>query len=269
MLYAFRLGPFDSDEGRTHAFVGITEVGMVPPVWSADTKRGLEGLKAHVWGEELVCEPGLARAGKALGYRGMKPPEWVVEPRAQLAASLLFADNLAHDDLDAYVELVQAAACFAERMPWRLWHDEQALDVRVWGVVDRRFEGCLMGNAGITVGLALYDKPGAVSRIAALVDAGETERAALEDFLVVTLDSGPAFAARALRDAYGIAAVPLPLRQEQGDRHFAGRKDMLALSAALRAVAELTPTQLDAAIDGEAEAGEHVGARVIAPAPEG
>jgi hypothetical protein len=269
VLYAFKLGPFDSSEGKTNAFVGISEVGMVPPVWTNDAKAGLEGLKQHVWGEELVCEPGLSRVGKPLGFRGMKPPEWVLEPRAQLAATLVFAGQLDNDDLDAYIELVQATAVFADAKPFTWWHDEQPLDVTVWGALDQRFEGCMMGHAGITVGLALYDRPGAVERIAQLVDDGEMARAQEEDFLVVTLDGGPAFAARALRDAYGVEAVPLPIRQRAGKRVFAARKDMLALSAALRAVAELAPGHTSAEIDGEAHEGEHVGARVVAPDPEG
>jgi hypothetical protein len=266
VLYAFRLGPFNSEEGTLHAFVGITEVGMVPAVWERDIEKGLRGLKAHVWGEELVCEPGLSRVGKGLGFRGMRAPAWVLEPRAQLAASLLFAPNLAHDDVDAYVELVQAAARFAEQAPWRHFADEQPLDVRVWGIVDRRYEGCIMGNAGITLGLALYEQEGAVRRVSEHLDHDRPDLAAREDFLVVTLDGGPSFAARAMRDAYRIEAVPLPIAHRGGERLFASRTEMLALSAALRAASELGPGHLDVAIDGEAHEGEHVGARIIAPA---
>src|SRR5262249_54862523 len=83
------------------------------------------------------------------------------------------------------------------------------------------FEGSIMGNGGQEFGLALYEKAGAIERIATYVDAGRMDMARREDCIAVTLDAKPRFAVDALKDAFGLPRVPYPMRLKRG-RHAQG-----------------------------------------------
>ncbi len=41
MLYAVKLGPIETGEGPTTAYVGFTEAGALPPVLASSDKEGL------------------------------------------------------------------------------------------------------------------------------------------------------------------------------------------------------------------------------------
>ena len=68
MLYAIRLGPIETGEGPTTAYVGFTEAGALPPILASSDKDGLRELARQAQGHELRCERALLRAGKALGF---------------------------------------------------------------------------------------------------------------------------------------------------------------------------------------------------------
>ncbi len=44
MLYAVKLGPIDTGEGSTSAYVGFTEAGALPPVLASSDKEGLGAM---------------------------------------------------------------------------------------------------------------------------------------------------------------------------------------------------------------------------------
>jgi len=44
MLYAIKLGPIETGEGPTAAYVGFTEAGALPPVLASSDKDGLREL---------------------------------------------------------------------------------------------------------------------------------------------------------------------------------------------------------------------------------
>jgi hypothetical protein len=44
MLYAIKLGPIETGEGPTTAYVGFTEAGALPPVLASSDKDGLRKL---------------------------------------------------------------------------------------------------------------------------------------------------------------------------------------------------------------------------------
>jgi len=76
MLYAIKLGPIETSEGRVSAYVGFTETHALPPVVSNQDKDGLEQLAQQAQGHDLRCDRGLARAGKPLGFTAAPLPDW-------------------------------------------------------------------------------------------------------------------------------------------------------------------------------------------------
>ena len=64
MLYAIKLGPIETGEGRVNAYVGFTETCALPPILSRRDEEGLEQLAQQAQGRELRCERSLARVGK-------------------------------------------------------------------------------------------------------------------------------------------------------------------------------------------------------------
>src|SRR5688500_8508024 len=90
MLYALKLGPIETEEGRCYASLGVRDDGWVTA--SAISRRDPDGLGEVAatagQGEPLRCEQRLARAGARLGFTAAEMPEWVLQPRAALAAMM-------------------------------------------------------------------------------------------------------------------------------------------------------------------------------------
>jgi hypothetical protein len=107
-----------------------------------------------------------------------------------------------------------------------------------------------MGGAGYEYGLALYFKSGAMGRVAEAMDREDLQAARLEDCLAVTLDDKPRFAVKAIVEAFGLGAVPVAYRVRDGQVDMPSRAEMLALGAAVRAVAELSPEHPVVSIEG-------------------
>ena len=108
--------------------------------------------------------------------------------------------------------------------------------------VKRTYEGCVLGASGIEFGLALYDKKGAVARV------GRTrsfEEASAENVLSLTMGDKPAWVLKALRDGYGLDAVPIAIRLMNGRGRLASDDELLPLAVVLQALANLEPDEME------------------------
>jgi hypothetical protein len=65
MLYAIKLGPIETGEGRVNAYVGFTETRALPAILSNRDEEGLEQLARQAEGHDLRRERTLSRVGKA------------------------------------------------------------------------------------------------------------------------------------------------------------------------------------------------------------
>ena len=252
VLYVFKLGPVATTEGRFSVHVGATEQGVVPAVFGKSDAEALAELKTYVYGEELRCEKRLARVGKPLGYKAAPMPEFALQPRAMLALSLANS-RLDAKDTDVIELLIGACAAFVDQRTWERFSDEDLVEVTISGAMDAVFEASIMGGAGYEYGLALYFKRGAMARVAEAMDRDDLESARQEDCLAVTLDSKPAFAVKAIVEAFGLGAVPVAYRVRDGELEMPSRTEMLALGAAIRAVAELSAEHPIVSIEGGTE----------------
>jgi hypothetical protein len=254
MLYAIKLGPIETDEGRVHAYVGIRDDGyLAGTVLMHRDKDALRELAAEApTGETLLCEKRLARAGIPLGFAAADPPPWVPLPRAALAAVLALGPDMVPGDPDALHLLFHGANEFWRAKPWRYWSDGDAIEIVLTGAVEATFEGALMGAGGMEYGVALYRRAGALGRIARRVDANRMHDAIREDCLAVTFDDEPRFAISALREAYGLARLPVPMKIERGAVAGLDGRELAILGGVLRLLAAVTPRHPEASlvIDG-------------------
>lgn len=124
-----------------------------------------------------------------------------------------------------------------------------------------------MGAGGQEYGLALYDQRGAVKKITQLIDANRMADAVALGSIAVTMDDQPRWAAKAIGDAFGAECTPVPLKVSGGRPRQVDEREMVALAAALRAIAELGPDRLEVTSD-LLIAGSRIATRVTAPKPD-
>lgn len=263
MLYAIKLGPIETGEGRVSAYVGFTETRALPPVLASRDQDGLEQLARQAQGHDLRCERALSRAGKPLGFAAAPLPDRVRFGRATLAFSLARPGGRVRN-LDVVENFLASMAAFCRAAPWRFWCDNDPLVLTESGI---EYEACIMGAGGQEYGIALYDQKGAVKEIARLIDAGRMRDAAALGSLAATVDDEPRWAGKAIGDAFGAECVPVPLKVSGGRPRPVDEQEMLTLAAALRAIASLDPHHLEVTHDFLI-AGSRVSARVTAPKPD-
>ncbi len=270
MLYAIKLGPIETrDDGDAFAYIGFADDVALPPEMA---KRDAEGLRLlaerHGRGRDLQCEPRLAKAGKKLGFVSRPMPEWVREGRGFLAFGLglgpyarFFVDKA------PITALLAATAKFMEAEPWQWWSDSDPLSVSVMGSAGRKYEGCIMGAGGEEFGIALYENPGALERIAAAVDAGDFTAVAKEPSLSMTINFEPAWAAEAVDDAYRTKGIPMPMKLFKGKPADLDALSLTILRGTLEAVARLRPGNLLETVEMEVDGGRlRLTVEAVAPA---
>jgi hypothetical protein len=105
-----------------------------------------------------------------------------------------------------------------------------------------------MGHGGQTYGIALYEEPGSIARVAEAVDEGRKADAARIPVLGVTLDDTPRFAVEALHAAFDLPVVPVPMKVRGGRPEPLAEHEIVLLAAAMGAAAELNPAKREATV---------------------
>ncbi|HTJ43925.1 MAG TPA: hypothetical protein VL463_17590 [Kofleriaceae bacterium] len=232
--YAFKLGPLETGEGRAYAYLAVGQDGHVyPATFTHRDADGLEAIASDAGGDELVCEPRLARAGAELGFTPAELPAWARGPRADLAAVIALGPERLAGNRDALRIFFEGATAFWRGKPWRHWTDEDLIEVTLTGGIEATYEAAIMGNARITYGVALYPHRGARERIARGV--------AREDTLAITFADRPRFAIAALKDAYGLTRLPSPIKIDRGEVVSLANEDLAILGAVMETCAGLGP----------------------------
>jgi hypothetical protein len=267
MLYAFRLGPVETDEGDVMTYVGMTPDEALPPLFAERPTEALKSLADQAEGHELRCETSLARAGKALGFEPAKPPAWVAVPRALLAFGLALGNASAGLHGGPAEEFLAASAAFMKAKPWRHWDNRDVVDIAVSGLRNKQYEASIMGSGGEEYGVALYEEKGAIEKLARLFEQGRIAEAASLRSIAVTMDDEPIWAVKAMKDAFGLARLPVPIKVARGAPGPVDIVDLATLAAALRAVSHLTPRRLEAAGRLEVHGGpKTLGGKLVASA---
>ncbi len=264
-FYAYALGPIETGEGSVQAYMAGSRAFALPPILGGKPAEALRALQAQTGGAPLYVEPALAAAARAAKLATASPPDWALTMRAHLATRLALAglgENLTAELID---EFLPALTAFCHAEPWRYWPDRFPLRVTVDAPRAERFEGSIMGAAGLEYGLALYRKPGAVARIHTLAAQGQADKAReLADGIAITFDAEPAWAARAVGDRFGFDRIPLPYALRKGQMLPVRASEAAVLAACLHACALLSPGRLEATAEIVFE-GKPVHVTVVAP----
>lgn len=243
-LYAFKLGPIPTGEGPITVYVGLTPERTYPPLFTTRAPSAMAALAAHGAGRPLVCEPALARAGKAFGFEPGPPPSWAVEGRAVLAFGLALGNAGVALQHGPVLEFLHAAAAFVRASPWRFFVNGDVVEVEVSGALRGTFEGSIMGAGGMEFGLALYEGEGSSARLA----REGRGRPNLPWFhsIAFTLDDAPTSVMNALADEVDLPGLPVPVRVRAGRPVPASADELAILTVALRAVLQLDPLYREA-----------------------
>lgn len=253
MLYAFKLGPVETHEGFFTTYVGMTPDEALPPIFADRPTDALKSLAKRAEGRELRCDPSLARIGKTLGFEPIKAPEWVSIPRAVLAFGLALGNGGAKLLGAPIPEFLDASAAFMKAKPWRHWDNGDVVDVQVSGLRNMQYEASIMGCGGQEYGVALYEEKGAIEKLSRFFDEGRMHDAASLRSIAVTMDDEPAWAIKAIKNAFGLARLPVPIKVAKGAPGPVDAMDLATLATALRAVAQLTPRRMEASAGLEVE----------------
>jgi len=250
--YVFKLGPIDTvKDGRFHFYVGVPAEGPLPPPASA--KRDAEGLAAiarELKGLTLYCESKLARAGQGLGLVSRPMPTSVSIVRAALALHLHWGTmaprGIPPEAIDA---LLQALSRLIRAAPWDLWSNEEVFPFSFSGGVEGRREVSVMGGGGQEVGFVVFDRVGAMERMAGLVDLPPHMDKLIPDSLGLTLEDEPAWVAKCVQEVTGLAFVPDLLRMQRNAPRPATFEEVLLTTATALALAEARPEEEEVSVE--------------------
>jgi len=272
MVHVFRLGPLDVGGRNADAYCGLDPDGaLIPPEITHTDAKGLGALAKRYAGQPIRCEPALAEAARPFGYEPAPLPGAALLPRATLAYGLALGPMAGRPQLDVLIRFLEACAAFWSARPWELLGSDDPVPVALTERGrTRKAEASVMGAAGQEFGVALYDEPGSIRRVAALVTAGRMNETRNVSALAVTFDEEPAWAATALDGAFGLPRLPVPIRVRKGKGGPATTEELLDAAALLEAVAELSgPDDAEHAEVTVEAGGRAITARVALPDDDG
>lgn len=265
MLYVTKLGPITTGDGESNIYLAARDGLFLPPARGMDDGAALDGFLSSDPAEVRQCDEALALAGTSRGFLITPLPADLVEPVLVSALHMSFGLRAETDvNGDTLIEFAKAAAAFASAAPCCYWSSDEVIEAVVMG--GTAYELAIMGANGESFGIALYPVRGSIARTSQLYAMGRFQEAKQIDFLSVSLEEEPAFAVRVFERMTGIACVPDPLKVRKGQSVPATEDDLLVLTAALNAVAKLSPARFN--VMGRVRSGQMVvEIQVTAPDP--
>ncbi|NVJ09218.1 hypothetical protein HUW63_28810, partial [Myxococcus sp. AM001] len=246
-LYAFKLGPIDVGvDGRASIYVALTSDGeALPPVLGRRDAEGLESLARERPGLKRYCEGRLARAGASQGFASRPMPDTIARFRAALALQLHWAPaapglmvmpEVAAALLDAMVALIRAE-------PWEVWTNDEVFTVHLEGAARGTRELSVMGEGGSELGFALFDRAGSVERMSMSGLPGGNVDVLIPDSLGVTLEDGPDWVAKLVKDVTGLPFVPDVMRVQRNTPRLGNTEELVLAVAVGLALARARPEE--------------------------
>lgn len=221
----------------------IDERGFVAPVVAASDEEALREIVARAGADEVICEQALGAAARGLGLHTQPLPPWTRGPRAELATILHLGKAAIEPDATSVIgPALRAASELVAHQPWSWLRDSDTVDFEI-ATPDqprRHFEGCVMGAGGQEYGIALYDQPGSLARLAGASQQGRPDDVRAIDACGFTLDDHPRWLADVVAEAYGVAVVLAPIRVRNGHVRAVSADDLTVMTAAAAAAAHLT-----------------------------
>ncbi|HSS03103.1 MAG TPA: SEC-C domain-containing protein, partial [Kofleriaceae bacterium] len=224
--------------GSASTYVAFGASGLDAVVEATDDK-GLATLRRRTRGEPLICEPALSPSAAVHGVAVGKLPPDAVAVKAAMAVSLEHGPMMEHVAPQLVIELIAALIDFAAAEAWNAFAPDEPIAIR-FEPGGLEVEGCVMGQAGEELGLALYHHKGSIEKVIALSREGRPEAARALPCTSVVVARDDSFAVEAVREMTGVPVAPLVFHMQRGRPAPASEQDVAALVAALRAVTALS-----------------------------
>lgn len=204
-----------------------------------DDREAVRMLGRAYPGEPLVFEPRLGEAARQAGYE----TEEITRERAHYigltAFDLALPGVLREIRNEGLVyQFGIAAAQFHRAAPHRSPRAGRAIELAHSGAFGGRRRAWLLGVDAGEPGVATYALPEGVAEVERKLEQGPPGLKEVDTLGVVYNRSMP-FANDAMSRAYGVPALPVPIKVEQGKDAALTDKDLLLLAALLRAIAAL------------------------------
>jgi hypothetical protein len=132
----------------------------------------------YVAGRDIECG---VEARRSVPLVVVRPPLDLARPDPRLRPGRSWSSRVRN--LDIVENFLASVAAFCQAAPWRFWCDNDPLTL---SISSKEYEACIMGAGGQEYGVALYDRRGAVKKLARLIDAGRMRDAAAFGNLAVT-----------------------------------------------------------------------------------
>jgi hypothetical protein len=241
MFHLFHLGPLVLGERRQWLLSGVNEDGgFTHPLVGPDLPSGMATLCARFGAQNLRVEPALEAVAAPFGVGAEPLPDRALLPRAVLAFAFLTHHRLFRKP-NAVASLLEACAVFEEAAPWARFRSDEPFGILMtqrWRCWRREF--VVLGAGSQTRGLELHERPGFVERLRESSLTLGLLNAPKVNSLLITFESGPAWAVEALRAAHGLRELPTVIRMKPGSRRAPEPLELLQLAGALRSAALLS-----------------------------
>lgn len=242
MQFVFRLGPLPADDPPMTAYFVCPGRAGQETVFARTADDALARIAAAYVGEAIAVEPEFADSGARLGLRSAP----ITPDCARLLGLVTFDTALPGCFLKIQPEGLlheygMACAAFWRAAPWRWKYARQPLQVEMRAPTSSfGLDAVVMGWQGESRGLALFANLGIVQRlgIGGVRELADTVEGL--STLGVSFDSEPAFGADAMRRAYDLPRLPVPIRLVEGAREPLDAQALAQLIAVLRAIEALT-----------------------------
>jgi len=244
MFEAFRVGPVVTDVGTFSLYVGCSPAGTVSAI-APDDRSGLAELRKQAPAGIVSCEPALAKAGAALGYRSAVLSAEAKEARATFATMLMLGKTAEPRIIQQIPQTIEVAQRFLAAGPWQLVRPDVPIEVTiVLGGRERRLVASVLGADGIEHGIALHESAEALARFVAAAEANRLDDLPRQPIWSLTIDPEPAWVAETVKAAYGAALVIVPAATGPTGHRVVTADDLAMLGAAMFAVSKLGPGRL-------------------------
>lgn len=237
--FVFKIDAMPGAAPDTTAYFVVPGRPGAQAIVAPDDGEAVRMLRRSYPGEALVFEPRLAQAARRAGYE----TDEITPERAHYIGLTAFDLALPGALKDVRNEgLVYqfgiAAARFHQVAPQQRPWANSALELAHSGAFGGRRRAWLLGVDGGEPGVATYAMPEGVSAVEHKLALGPPGLKKVDTIGVVFNRSMP-FANDAMSRAYGVPALPVPIKVEQGRDAALTDRDLLLLAALLRAIAAL------------------------------
>ncbi len=255
MIEAFRVGPVETSDGNFTLYMACSPAGAVSAI-AADDRAGLAELRKRAPKGPATCEPGLGAVGKKLGFRAAALSDEAKLTRAIFATMLHLERGIEPAVMGQLAQTIEIAQRFLRARPWQLVGPAVPVEITIaLGGRERRMVASVMGAEGVEHGIALHESEEALARFVELAEQERRDEVMEMSFTSLTIDPGPAWAAEAVKAAFGDPIVVVPIAAGPGSPRPVTSEELTTLAAAMFAVSKLGPGRLTADVTIEVEGG--------------